>query len=174
MLSGCLSGSFQHGAVYLEQDALHLAFVHEGGVFGVDEPWQAVGADDVVRHVRLEFGVSGEDDYGKELVLSDLEEGFEFLDVFVVLSERILEGIFAFAEGLRPLGMVRVSEYPSAHILCFDDEDAVFRNNDVVDLRSAVCRGEGDVVELAVSFRVELGGEGLSDTEFTKPSFEGF
>lgn len=94
--------------------------------------------------------------------------------MFVVLSERVLEGIFALAEGLSPFGVVRVSEDPTAHVFGFDDEDAVSRNNDVVDLRGAVCRGQGDVVELAVSFRVELVGEGLSDTEFAKPSFEGF
>ena len=174
VVPGCLTGTFQHGLIDLEQDTLNLVYRQQGIVPAQDISGQSANADDIVRHVRLELGVSGEHDHGKELVLSDLEQGFKFLDVFVVLPERVLEGIFALAEGLRPLGMVRVSEDPSAHILSFDDEDAIFRNDDVVDLRGAVCRGEGDVVELAVPFRVELVGEGLSDTEFAKPSFEGF
>lgn len=152
---------------------MHFAFRQQGRAFSKDISGKAANAEDVVWHVRLELGFSGENDHGKELVLSDLEKGFKFLDVFVVLPERVLEGVLAFAESLGPFGLVRVSEDPAAHIFGFDDEDTVFRNDDVVDLRGAVCRGEDDVVELAVSFRVELVGEGLSDAEFAMPSFEG-
>lgn len=136
--SGRLPGLFQHGAVYLEKDALDLAFGQDGSGPGEDVSGKVARAHDVVRHVRLELRLSSENDHGKELVFPDLQQGFEFLDVFVVLSEGVLERVLALAESLGPFGVVRVSENPAAHVLGFDDEDAVFRNNDVVDLRCAV------------------------------------
>lgn len=38
---------------------------------------------------------------------------------------------------LRPERSVLTPEYPSAHVLCLDDEHAVARDNHMVDLRRA-------------------------------------
>lgn len=76
--------------------------------------------------------------------------------MFVVLPQRVLEFEGAFVELLRPLRLLLAAEYPAAHVLRFQHEDAVRREEYVVDLRGAVWRVQGDVVQTAVDLLIQL------------------
>src|SRR5690606_8837660 len=82
--------------------------------------------------------------------------GFQRFEVLVVLPQRILEFEGAFVELLRPLRLLLAAEDPTAHILRFQHEDAVRREEYVIYLRGAVWRVQGDVVQAAVGLLVQL------------------
>ena len=69
---------------------------------------------------------------------ADAKGGFQGFEVFVVLAQRVLELEGAFVELLRPLRLFLAAEDPAAHVLRFQHEDAVAREEYVVDLRGAV------------------------------------
>lgn len=86
----------------------------------------------------------------------------------VVLVQRVLETVFLAEQALRPLGAFRVAENPASHVLGLNDEDAVFRDDDVVDLGGSVSGLQRDVVQREINLRVEqqlLGNraEGFAD-----------
>lgn len=58
-------------------------------------------------------------------------------------------------ELLGPLGLAFAAKDPARHVLGFDDEDAVAGDQHVVDLDSAIGRGQRDVVNSAVLLRRE-------------------
>lgn len=66
--------------------------------------------------------------------------GFQGFEVLVVLPQRVLELEGAFVELLRPLRLLFIAEDPAAHVLRFQHEDAVGREEYVIDLRGAVRR----------------------------------
>ncbi|MNO06260.1 hypothetical protein D3C81_2279750 [compost metagenome] len=74
--------------------------------------------------------------------------------MLVVLPQRVLEFEGAFVELLRPLGLFLAAEDPAAHVLRFQHEDAVGREEYVVDLCGAVRRVQSDVVQAAVDLLV--------------------
>ena len=86
----------------------------------------------------------------------DAKDGFQGLEVLVVLAQRVLEFEGAFVDLLRPLRLLLVAEDPSAHVLRFQHEDAVGRQEYVVDLGGAVWRAQGDIVQAAVGLLVQL------------------
>ena len=61
------------------------------------------------------------------------------------------------SERLRPLGVGGLAEDPAAHVLCFDDEYAEFRDDDVIDLCRPVLRWQSDIMKLMVCISVETG-----------------
>lgn len=86
----------------------------------------------------------------------DAKGGFQGFEVLVVLPQRVLELEGAFVELLHPLRLLLAAEDPAAHVLCFQHEDAVGRKKYVVDLRGAVRRVQGDVVQAAVGLLIQL------------------
>ena len=82
--------------------------------------------------------------------------GFQCFEVLVVLSQWVLEFEGAFVELLRPLRLLLAAEDPTAHVLRFQHKDAVGREEYVVNLRGAVWRVQGDVVQAAVGLLVQL------------------
>ncbi|MNU11222.1 hypothetical protein D3C72_2589080 [compost metagenome] len=50
--------------------------------------------------------------------------GFQGLEVFVVLPQRVLEFVGALVDFLRPLRLLFAAEDPAAHVLRFQHEDA--------------------------------------------------
>jgi hypothetical protein len=82
--------------------------------------------------------------------------GFQGFEVLVVLPQRVLEFEGAFVELLRPLRLLLAAKDPAAHVLRFQHEDAIGREEYVVDLRGAVRGVEGDVVQAAVSLLIQL------------------
>ena len=97
----------------------------------------------------------------------DAEGGFEGLEVFVVLPQRVLELVAVLGEFLRPLGLLFAAEDPAAHVLGLQHEDAVAGEEDVVDLGGAVGGGEGDVVQAVVGLPVQLPVGEEPDEAFT-------
>lgn len=56
---------------------------------------------------------------------------------------------------LGPGLLLRAAEYPAFHVLGFDDEHAVSRNYDMVDLRGAVLGRKGHVFEQGIDLLIE-------------------
>lgn len=82
--------------------------------------------------------------------------GFQGFEVFIVLPQRVLEFEGAFVELLRPLCLFLAAKDPAAHVLRFQHEDAVGREEYVVNLRGAVWRVQRGVVQATVSRLVQL------------------
>ena len=91
-----------------------------------------------------------------EVLGGEAQRGFHCFEVFVVLSQRVLEFEAALVELLRPLGLFFATKNPAAHVLRFQHEDAIGREEDVVDLCGAVGCVEGDVVQAAVDLLIQL------------------
>lgn len=110
---------------------------------------------DVGRHFCFEGAATDEGDR-VQVLRADAKGGFQRFEVLVVLSQRVLEFEGAFVELLRPLRLLFTAKDPAAHVLRFQHEDAVGREEHVVDLRGAVGRVQGDVVQAAVGLLVQL------------------
>ena len=82
--------------------------------------------------------------------------GFQRLEVLVVLPQWVLKFERALVELLRPLRLLLAAEDPAAHVLRFQHEDAVRREEYVVDLRGAVWGVQRDVVQAAVGLLIQL------------------
>lgn len=73
----------------------------------------------------------------------------------IILVKRILKPVFLAEQILCPLRTLCVAEYPAVHVLGLNDEDAVLRDDDVIDLRRAMLGLQRNVVQRDVNFRVE-------------------
>lgn len=96
----------------------------------------------------------------------DAKGGFQSFEVLVVLPQRALEFEGAFIELLRTLCLLLAAEYQAAHVLRFQREDAVDRQKDVIDLRRAIGRIQGDVMQAAVGVLIQLSVSEESDDQF--------
>lgn len=90
----------------------------------------------------------------------------------IVLVQRILEAVLLPKQTLRPLGTLHVTEDPAIHVLSFDDKNAVFGDDDVVDLRCAVHSLQGDVVQREINLGIEQQLLGDSTHSFANPTFD--
>lgn len=111
---------------------------------------------DIGRHIGFERAATDKGDDRVQVFWFDAKGGFQGFEVLVVLPQRVLEFERAFVELLRPLRLLFAAEDPAAHVLRFQHEDAVGREEDVVDLRGAVWCVQGDVVQAAVGLFVQL------------------
>lgn len=107
-----------------------------------------------------------------QLLGADTKGGFQGFEVFVVLPKWVLELERAFVELLRPLWLLLAAKDPAAHVLRFQHEDAVRREEDVVDLRCAVRCAQGDVVQAAVGLLIQLPMGEQTHQEFTDLTFD--
>lgn len=80
-------------------------------------------------------------------------QGFEML---VVLPQRVLEFEGVLVELLRPLWLFLAAKNPAAHVLRFQHEEAIGREEYVVNLRGAIWRVQGDVVQATVGLLIQL------------------
>ncbi len=77
-----------------------------------------------------------------------------------VLLDRVVESVFVAMEILRPfLGLLTAVDFARV-VFCFDDEDAVGRDDDMVDLGSSVEVWDDDIVES----HIVLFGEAMEAT----------
>lgn len=76
--------------------------------------------------------------------------------MFVVLPQRILESEGVPVELLRPLRLALAAKDPAAQVLRFHHEDAVARQEDMIDLGGAVRRRQRDIVQTAIGLAVEF------------------
>ena len=123
---------------------------------GLDIADKADALGDVGRHFGFEGAAADEGDDRVQVLGVNVKGGFQCLEVLVVLPQRVLELKRALVELLRPLWLPLAAEDPAAHVLRFQHEDAVGREEYVVDLRGAVRRAQGDVVQAAVGLLIQL------------------
>lgn len=110
----------------------------------------------VGRHFGFEGAAADKGDDRVQVLRVNAQGGFHSFEVFVVLPKWVLEFERAFVELLRPLRLPLAAEDPAAHVLRFQHEDAVGREKYVIDLRGAVRRVQGDVVQTAVGALIQL------------------
>ena len=122
----------------------------------LDIPDKADALSHISRHFGFEGAAADEGDDRVQMLGADAQGGFQGFEVLVVLPQRVLEFEAAFVELLCPLRLLLAAEDPAAHVLRFQHEDAVGREEYVVDLRGAVRRVQGDVVQAAVGLLIQL------------------
>ena len=106
------------------------------------------GVDNALGHFSPEIAVARECHDALEVILRYFEVVGESTNVPVVLPDRILEAVLAVVDRLRPFCRVLVAEDPTRVVLGLYDEDTVFADYDVVDLRGrSVRKGQVGVVE---------------------------
>ncbi|MCY1216259.1 hypothetical protein D9M72_281310 [compost metagenome] len=126
---------------------------------------------DVSWHFGFEGAAAHERDDRMQMLGADAQGVFQSFEVLVVLPQRVLEFERALVELLRPLCLLFAAEDPAADVLRFHHEDAVGREENVVDLRSAVRRVQGDVVQAAVGLLVQLPMGEQAHQQFTDLPF---
>lgn len=122
-------------------------------------------------HFSLEGAAADKGDHRVQVLGVNAKGGFQDFEVLVVLPQRVLEFEAAFVELLRPLRLLLAAEDPAVHVLRFQHEDAVGREEYVVDLRGAVRRVQGDVVQAAVGLLVQLPMSEQAHQQFTDLPF---
>ena len=115
------------------------------------------GIDDIRRHFGLEGAVARERDDAVKKGLVESKTFRQRADMQVVLAQRVLESALLPIDRLRPLGAMLIAENPPRIGLRLDDEDAVLRHDNVVDLRRRPVRqGKVNIVENDVLLRQPL------------------
>ena len=92
--------------------------------------------------------------------------------MFVVLVQRVLKFLRVLEDLLCPIPLFGVTEDPALHVLGFHHKDPVPRNDDVVNLGSAVFRGQGNVLDEVVPGFIEKQSGGKVNHRFTGSAFE--
>lgn len=113
------------------------------------------GGSNIVWHGGLEFAFAPEHHQGDELRRVQAEELLQCLGMAIILVKGVLKPVFFAEQTLCPLSTLRVTEDPAIHIFGLDDKDAVFRDDDVVNLRRAVFSLQRNVVQRDVDFGVK-------------------
>lgn len=103
-----------------------------------------------------------------QMLRVDAQGGFQRFEVLVVLPQRILKLESAPVELLRPLRLAFAAKDPAAHVLRFHYEDAVARQEDMIDLGGAVRRRQDDIVQAAIGLPIELQVGKKADQQFAQ------
>jgi hypothetical protein len=153
-------------------DLFHLSFLEENLGLALDIT-HIPACQHILRQRRLELALAPEHHDRMEHGFRQAQEFRECLDMAVILAERVLEaGLFAI-KALRPLSVAFPAENPAGEVLGFDNEDAVGRDDDVVNLSGcAVTGGQRDIVEAAVHLGVQEELVGERALNFSQPTFE--
>lgn len=152
-------------------EGLHDPLGHSAGLDGLDELlYLRVGQQNVrvlldkagiasrsnvVRHWGLEFTFAPEHHQRDQLRFVYAKKRLQRFGMAIILVKRILKPVFLAKQTLCPLRALHIPEYPAIHVLGLNDEDAVLRDDDVVDLSRAMLGLQRNVVQGDVDFRVE-------------------
>lgn len=110
-----------------------------------------------VRNFCLELRCTGEnDDRLDGRRRQEIKQVLHCTNVPDVLEYRVLKLKFEIKKNLSPVALHRVGKYPTLVVLSFDDEDAEFRNEDVIDLGCPVFHPKGDVVHQVIIRKTEV------------------
>lgn len=150
-------------------DLLHVLIGEQRFAMPADIARQAV-SEDVAGHGGLQFRLADEEDNRVHAGSGQAQVFFEAAEMPIVLLQWVLEAERFFIELLRPLAVLLVAIDPAIHGLGFNDEEAVSRDDQVVDLCGAVGSGDDDVVELAVGSRREPEPQAQTGADFAKPA----
>lgn len=152
-------------------EGLHDSLGHFAGLNGLDELLNffvgqqnsrvlldeagIAGGSNVVRHLGLEFTFAPEHHQRDQLRFVYTKKRLQRFGVAIILVKRVLKSVFFSEQTLCPLRALHVPEYPTIHVLGLDDEDAVLRDDDVVDLGRAMLGLKSNVVQRDIDFGVE-------------------
>lgn len=169
-------------------EGLHEPLGHFAGLDGLDEllnfgigqqngrvlPDEAgiAGRSNIVRHGGLEFTFAPEHHQRDELGFVYAEKLLKRLDMAIILVKRVLKSVFLAEQALCPLSTLHVPEYPPVDVFGLDDEDAVLRDNDVVDLRRPMLGLQRNVVQRDIDFGVQKQLLGDSTHGFADPTLD--
>lgn len=129
--------------------------------------------DHIVGHVSFGLSSTHENDYVVNLVGCKPEGMLNGFNVFIVLPEWILETRFPSIDDLCPFSASFASEYPSTHVFRFDHKNAEAGYDEMINLSGAVIsRGQDDVIDDEIVFRVELSLKGAFDLSLPNFAFE--
>lgn len=126
----------------------------------------------VGRNARLKFTVADKHDHGMKEAVIQFKELGEALGMPVILPQRVLKLGFVSVNGLRPGVMIGVSKNPSLHIFGFDDENAVRRNNHMVDLGGSIGSSDNHVMKTAIGSLTQPQPQSSRDDLLAQPSFD--
>ena len=144
---------FQNGIRHFR----HLRHLDERLTERTDVVRRTPRIDYAFRHVRLEGAIAGEHHDAVEIRLVNAEVVRNRADVPVVLPYRILEPALLSVDRLRPLGAPLIAEYPARISLRLDDEDAVLRHDNMVDLGGGpIGKRQLDIIQHQVLVRKPL------------------
>jgi len=138
------------------QHGVHIGLGEHRLIKRFDVANELAALGNVCRHLRFERAVTDEGDHRVQVLGIHAQGRFQCFEVLVVLPQRVLEFEGALVELLRPLGLLFAAEDPAVHILCFQHENTVHRDENVVDLGGAVRGVQGDVVQAAIGLLVQV------------------
>ena len=75
--------------------------------------------------------------------------------------ERVLKFVGILEYFLGPLSLMAAAKYPTLHVFGFNDKNAVFRDDDMINLGCTIGGGQRDVSQhvVFVFVQVDLGGD---------------
>jgi len=126
----------------------------------------------VLRHLGFERGIANKHDQGKHLLIIQAQKSLQRFHMFVVLVKRVLKPLGVTIDLLGPLALFGIAKDPAFHVLGFHHEHAELGDDDVVDLGSAVFRGQGDVLDQVVAVFIEEHTGGEVNNELSQMPFE--
>ena len=100
------------------------------------------------------------------------EEVPHHFDMHVVLAERILKSFLKPVNHLRPLCLIRLTEYPPCYVFCFNYEYSVWRNDQMVNLGGSVADRQRNVLDEVIDFPIKEERNADVDLEFAQLSLE--
>jgi len=89
-----------------------------------------------------------------------------------VLTQRVLHPVLATGLHHAPLDRLLVAEYPAVDVLGLNHEDAVLRDDDVIDLGCSTLSRDGHVVDRGVDRLVEKRPLGCCTHRLADPAFD--
>lgn len=93
-------------------------------------------------------------------------------DMHVILDDWVLKSSLKPVNHLRPLCLVRLTEYPPFYVLGFNHEYSIRRNDQVVNLGGFVSDWQRNVLDKAIDFPIEEERNADVDLEFAQLSLE--
>ncbi len=106
------------------------------------------------------------------LVVAQPKQRLQGFYVLVVLMQWVLKLMVGSENFLSPETLMGAAENPALHILGFYNEHAKLRNQDVVNLRGAVRRGEGDVLDQVIAGFIQKQTSRGVNEKFANLAFE--
>jgi len=130
------------------------------------------GGSNIVWHRGLEFTFSPEHHQRDQLGFVYAKKRLKRFGMAIILVKRILKPVFLAEQTLCPLRALHIPKYPAGHVLGLDDEDAVLRDDDVVDLGRAMLGLQRNVVQRDIDFGVEQQLLSNSSYGFANPTLD--
>ena len=70
----------------------------------------------------------------------------------IILPQWILKFILTTHDDLRPLSLFLITEYPAFIVFGFDDKDAIYRDDDMINLGTAtICQWQSDIIQAMIN-----------------------